>query len=64
MMDQQTKLIIALNQVDNITKLTEDNEYKTYLYSHLSTIKYELERQLTNLTNQSKIKEQITEDDD
>ena len=63
-MDQQTKLIIALNQVDNITKLTEDNEYKTYLYSHLSTIKYELERQLTNLTNQSKIKEQITEDDD
>ena len=63
-MDQQTKLIIALNQVDNITKLTEDNEYKTYLYSHLSTIKYELERQLTNLVNQSKIKEQITEDDD
>ena len=64
MMDQQTKLIIALNQVDNITKLTEDNEYKTYLYSHLSTIKYELERQLTNLADQSKIKEQITEDDD
>ena len=63
-MDQQTKLIIALNQVDNITKLTENNEYKTYLYSHLSTIKYELERQLTNLVNQSKIKEQITEDDD
>tara|TARA_R100001460_G_scaffold7083_1_gene18287 strand:+ start:531 stop:725 length:195 start_codon:yes stop_codon:yes gene_type:complete len=64
MMDQQTKLIIALNQVDNITKLTEDNEYKTYLYSHLSTIKYELERQLTNLADQSKIKEQTTEDDD
>ncbi len=63
-MDQQTKLIIALNQVDNITKLTEDNEYKTYLYSHLSTIKYELERQLTNLADQSKIKEQTTEDDD
>ena len=63
-MDQQTKLIIALNQGDNITKLTEDNEYKTYLYSHLSTIKYELERQLTNLADQSKIKEQITEDDD
>ena len=63
-MDQQTKLIIALNQVDNITKLTEDNEYKTYLYSHLSTIKYELERQLTNLADQSKTKEQTTEDDD
>ena len=64
MMDRQTKLVFALYQIDNVIKLTEDNEYKTYLYSHLSTIKYELQRQLTNLTNQSKIKEQITEDDD
>ena len=64
MMDRQIKLVFALYQIDNVIKLTEDNEYKTYLYSHLSTIKYELERQLTNLVNQSKIKEQITEDDD
>jgi len=64
MMDRQIKLVFALYQIDNVIKLTEDNEYKTYLYSHLSTIKYELQRQLTNLTNQSKIKEQITEDDD
>ena len=63
-MDRQIKLVFALYQIDNVIKLTEDNEYKTYLYSHLSTIKYELQRQLTNLTNQSKIKEQITEDDD
>jgi len=56
MMDRQTKLVFALYQIDNVIKLTEDNEYKTYLYSHLSTVKYELQRQLTNLTNQSKIK--------
>lgn len=55
-MDRQTKLVFALYQIDNVIKLTEDNEYKTYLYSHLSTVKYELQRQLTNLTNQSKIK--------
>ena len=63
-MDQQTKLILALYQVDNLTKLTEDNEYKQFLYCKLTSIKCELERQLTNLTHQSKIKEQTTEDDD
>jgi hypothetical protein len=63
-MDQQTKLILALYQVDNLTKLTEDNEYKQFLYCKLSSIRCELERQLTNLTHQSKIKEQTTEDDD
>ena len=63
-MDQQTKLILALYQVDNLTKLTEDNEYKQFLYCKLTSIKCELERQLTNLTQQSKIKEQTTEDDD
>jgi hypothetical protein len=63
-MDQQTKLILALYQVDNLTQLTKDNEYRHYLYCKLSSIKCELERQLTNLTNQSKIKEQTAEDDD
>ena len=63
-MDQQTKLILALYQVDNLTKLTEDNEYKQFLYCKLSSVKCELERQLTNLTNPPKMKEQTTEDDD
>ena len=56
-MDQQTKLILALYQVDGIVKLTEDNEYKHYLYCKLSSIKCELERQLTNLTKLDKIDE-------
>jgi|TARA_Y100000004_G_scaffold129621_1_gene146145 hypothetical protein len=64
MMDEQTKLILALYQVDNLTQLTKDNEYKHYLYCKLSSIKCELERQLTNLTNQSKIKEQTDGDND
>ena len=63
-MDEQTKLILALYQVDNLTQLTKDNEYKHYLYCKLSSIKCELERQLTNLTNQSKIKEQTDGDND
>ncbi len=40
------RLLAALYQVDNITKLTEDNDWKDYIYGHLVPIKYELERQL------------------
>jgi len=47
-MSDKEKLIIALKQVDNLVNLLEDNEWKAYLYCHLSTVKYELERQLHN----------------
>lgn len=49
---ERMRLILALMQVDNITNLLKDNEWKQFIYSHLSSIKYELERQLT-ITNQS-----------
>lgn len=49
-----TNLILALTQVENIAKLTEKNEWKDFIYSHLSPIKYELERQLTLLNDKSK----------
>ena len=41
-------LNIALTQIENVAKLTEDNAYKNYIYAHLSPIKYELERQIAN----------------
>ena len=63
-MNEETRLLLALYQVEGITQLTKDNEYKHYLYCKLSSIKCELERQLTNLTNQSKIKEQTDGDND
>ena len=47
-MTNEEKLIDALTHVDDIVKLMEDNEWEVYLYRHLSTIKYELERQLSN----------------
>jgi len=50
---EQTRLILALQQVNNLTLLLEDNEYKQFMYSHLIPIKYELQRQLNNLTNTS-----------
>ena len=41
-------LNIALTQINNVAKLTEDNAYKNYIYAHLLPIKYELERQIAN----------------
>jgi len=54
-MNQQTKLILALMQIDNLTSLLEGNEYQDYLYSRLITMQVELQRQLTNLTHSSKM---------
>lgn len=56
-MNEHTKLILALQQIDNLTSLLEGNEYQHYLYSQLITMQVELQRQLTNLTHSSKIKE-------
>ena len=60
-MDKQTKLTLALYQVDNIINLIEDNEYKQYMFMHLNPVYYELKRQLTNLSITDKIKETTTE---
>ena len=48
-MSKQTEnLIIALQQVSNLENLIETFEYPTYLNNRLSSVKYELERQLKN----------------
>ena len=54
---ERMRLIMALMQLDNIVKLLEKNEWKSYLYNHLSPVKYELERQLTNSRSSDNIKE-------
>ena len=56
-MNQRTKIILALSQVEGIIKLMKDNEYEAFFTSHLSPVIYELQRQLTNQTNSTKIKE-------
>ena len=61
-MDEQTKLILAIYQVENIIELIKDNEYKQFMFMHLNPVFYELERQLTNLTIADKIKPTPTEE--
>jgi len=59
-MDKRTKLILALQQTENIFELLKDGEYAGFFSSHLLPIKFEIERQLfclTNANNCSKIDE-------
>ena len=46
-MNDKTKLILALIQIDNLTKLLEGNEYQEFLYSKIISIEVELKRQLS-----------------
>ena len=45
-MTEETKLILALMQIDNLTNLLEGNEYQKFMYGHLISIQVELKRQL------------------
>jgi predicted RNA-binding protein with EMAP domain len=53
-MDQKTKLILAQMQVENIRNLLQDGQYAGFFTSHLLPVKYEIERQLCNLTGYNK----------
>jgi hypothetical protein len=48
-LNQKTKLILALQQIDNLTSLLEGNDYQSFLYSHLISMRTEMERQLSNM---------------
>ena len=55
-MNTQTKLVFALEHVAHLEDLIVDNEYETYLSQSLSTMKYELIRQLDNEQHRKKTK--------
>ena len=45
-MNNQTKLVFALEHVAHLHDLIEDNEWEHYLNEALTTLEFELERQL------------------
>ena len=45
-MTEETKLILAHIQVENLLKLLKDNPYENYMCGKLYGVKYELERQI------------------
>ena len=46
-MNKKTKLILSLQQIDNISILVRENNYEGFFTSHLLPIKFEIQRQLT-----------------
>ena len=56
-MNEKTKLIFALMQIENISNLVEGNAFEKFMVSHLLPLKIEMERQLTNLSHSDNIKE-------
>ena len=47
-MNNETKLVFALEHIAHLEDLIEDNEYEQYLNDALTTMKFEFERQLDN----------------
>ena len=45
-MNNQTKLVFALEHVAHLHDLIEGNDYEHFLNDHLTTLEYEFERQL------------------
>ena len=45
-MNNQTKLVFALEHVAQLHDLIEGNEYEHFLNDHLTSLEYEFERQL------------------
>jgi hypothetical protein len=55
-MKNDMKLLLALDQLENVMKLSEGNEWEIFISRHLIPVHCELKRQLTNLTHSSKMK--------
>jgi len=55
--NSETKLHLALMQVHNVMNLLQGNEYEKHMIEKLYSVKFEIERQLTNSSYSSKIKE-------
>ena len=47
-MNNETKLLFAIEHILHLEDLIEGNEWETYLQRSLSSFKYEIERQLHN----------------
>ena len=45
-MNNETKLVFALEHVAHLHDLIEDNEYEHFLNDHLTSLEYEFKRQL------------------
>jgi len=50
-MNPKERIILAEMQINNLIELTKELQYQGFISSHLLPVKYELQRQLSLLTN-------------
>jgi hypothetical protein len=53
-MNSETKLLLALMQIENVSELLKDGPFAGFFSSHLLAVRFEIERQLANLTQHNK----------
>ena len=56
-MKDEMKILLALDQLDNIMELVKGNQWEIFLSRNLIPVRIELRRQLTCLQDSAKIKE-------
>jgi hypothetical protein len=56
-MKDEIKILLALNQLDNIMELVKGNQWEIFFSRNLIPVRVELCRQLTCLQHSAKIKE-------
>ena len=59
-MNEKERLLLALQQINNVTNLIQDNQYKQFLYCKLISVEVELQRQLANLTHHERRRHQVS----
>jgi len=57
MMTDEMKILLALQQIENVMKLVEGNQWEIFFSRQLIPTHIELRRQLTCLQHSAKIKE-------
>ena len=50
-MDEKERLLQALMQIHSVQQLTQDSKWRQYLHQHLNVVDYELQRQLSLITD-------------
>ena len=56
-MTDEIKILLALQQIDNVMELVKGNNWEIFFSRQLIPTRYELRRQLTCLQHSAKIKE-------
>jgi hypothetical protein len=56
-MTNEMKILLALNQLDNIMELVKGNQWEIFFSRNLIPVRIELCRQLTNSRHSAKLKE-------